>query len=116
MSAATAITTGGLAAAAVYAKGFAKRFGGADSRRACFIGRGAEFVAALVVLGLGLALLAGSGASASKVETALLQGNNFCRLFALLFHCQAALSSEMGLASVFRTTQRDGRAQKQVCK
>lgn len=63
MSAGAAITTGGLAATAVLAKGAARRFGGPDSRRALLIGRGAELLAAALVLGLGLALLAGFGLS-----------------------------------------------------
>ncbi len=63
MSAGTAITTGALAATAVYAKSAAVRFGGADSRRARIIAFAAEFIAALVVLSLGLALLAGLGVS-----------------------------------------------------
>lgn len=61
MSAGTAITTGALAAMAVLAKGAAARLAAPDSRRARLIGRGAEFLAALLVLGLGLALLAGLG-------------------------------------------------------
>jgi nickel/cobalt exporter len=65
MSAGTAITTGALAAAAVFAKGAARRFTQADSRRSLLLARGAELFAALVVLGLGLALLAGASVSAS---------------------------------------------------
>jgi ABC-type nickel/cobalt efflux system permease component RcnA len=63
MSAGTAITTGALASLAVFAKGAALRLGGADSRRSLLIGRGAELLAAALVLGLGLALLAGLGFS-----------------------------------------------------
>jgi len=61
MSAGTAITTGTIAAAAVYAKDAARRFSGPDSRRALLIGRGAELAAAALVFCLGLALLAGFG-------------------------------------------------------
>lgn len=63
MSAGTAITTGALAAMAVYAKSMALRWSGADMRRAAIVGRGAELFAAFLVLGLGLALLAGFGLS-----------------------------------------------------
>lgn len=63
MSAGTAITTGALAATAVYAKSMALRWSGADMRRAAIVGRGAELFAAFLVLGLGLALLAGFGLS-----------------------------------------------------
>lgn len=64
MSAGTALTTGALAALAVYAKSAAVRFGGgADSRRALIFGRGAELLAAFAVLLLGLTLLAGPGLS-----------------------------------------------------
>ena len=62
MSAGTAITTGALAAAAVYAKGFARRLAGAQSRRVLLLGRGAEFCAALLVFFLGAALLLGVAA------------------------------------------------------
>lgn len=63
MSAGTALTTGALASIAVYAKGVAMRWSGPESRRALLIGRGAEFAAALLVLLLGGALLAGYGLS-----------------------------------------------------
>ena len=63
MSAGTAITTGSLAATAVFAKGVARRLAAPDSARALLVGRGAEFLAALLVLCLGLALLAGLGLS-----------------------------------------------------
>ncbi len=59
MSAGTAITTGALAATAVYAKGAAMRLGAKDSRRAIIIARGGEFVAAILVLALGITLLFG---------------------------------------------------------
>ena len=59
MSAGTALTTGALAATAVYAKGAAVRLGGKDSRRAIIIARGGEFIAAILVLALGMTLLLG---------------------------------------------------------
>jgi nickel/cobalt transporter (NicO) family protein len=65
MSAGTAITTGALAAAAVYARDMARRLSAPDSRRARLAGAGAQLLAALAVLGLGLALLAGAAASGS---------------------------------------------------
>ena len=63
MSTGTALTTGALASLAVYAKSAAMRWSGPESRRARLIGSGAEFVAALLVLLLGSALLAGYGLS-----------------------------------------------------
>ena len=63
MSAGTALTTGALASLAVYAKSAAMRWSGPESRRALLIGRGAELVAALIVLLMGGALLAGYGLS-----------------------------------------------------
>ncbi len=59
MSAGTALTTGALATTAVLAKGLALKFVGAESRRGFLLARGFEFLAALIVLFLGLALLAG---------------------------------------------------------
>ncbi|MBM3562239.1 MAG: high frequency lysogenization protein HflD [Alphaproteobacteria bacterium] len=59
MSAGTAITTGALAATAVYAKSVAVRLGAKDSRRAIIIARGGEFIAAILVLALGVTLLFG---------------------------------------------------------
>ena len=59
MSAGTAITTGALAAMAVFAKSLALRFGG-DKGRTVKIVRGLEFFAAVAVLVLGLGLLTGS--------------------------------------------------------
>jgi nickel/cobalt exporter len=56
----TALTTGGLAALAVFAKKIAMRLVGADTGRGALVARGAEFVAALFVLAVGLALLFGS--------------------------------------------------------
>jgi ABC-type nickel/cobalt efflux system permease component RcnA len=59
MSAGTAITTSALAATAVYAKSAAARLGAKDSRRALIIARGGEFIAAMLVLALGVTLLFG---------------------------------------------------------
>ncbi|MGD9545513.1 MAG: nickel/cobalt transporter [Methylocystis sp.] len=59
MSAGTAITTGALAATAVYAKSAAVRLGAKDSRRAIILARGGEFIAAILVLALGVTLLFG---------------------------------------------------------
>ncbi|MDE2361898.1 MAG: nickel/cobalt transporter [Hyphomicrobiales bacterium] len=63
MSLGTAITTGALAAVAVLAKGLALRLTAATGRGA-LVARGAELLAAIIVLGAGLALLAGAWASA----------------------------------------------------
>jgi nickel/cobalt transporter (NicO) family protein len=63
MSAGTAITTGALAATAVFAKDMVLRVSGSGARRTALIARGAEFAAALLVLGLGVALLVGFGVS-----------------------------------------------------
>jgi nickel/cobalt transporter (NicO) family protein len=65
MSAGTAITTGALAACAVYAKAFAIRVAGGGASRAALLARGAELAAAILVLALGLALLAGLGLSSA---------------------------------------------------
>jgi ABC-type nickel/cobalt efflux system permease component RcnA len=62
MAAGTAITTGALATTAVLAKDFAGSLTRKRSRRATVILRGAELAAALLVLAIGLALLAGFGA------------------------------------------------------
>jgi ABC-type nickel/cobalt efflux system permease component RcnA len=61
MAAGTAITTGALAATAVYAKRAAARLSQAGSPRGAAILRGAELLAAMMVLGFGLTLLAGFG-------------------------------------------------------
>ena len=61
MSAGTAITTGALAATAVFARETARRWSGPGDRRASLAGRGLELLAAALVLGLGVALLAGAG-------------------------------------------------------
>ncbi len=58
MSLGVAITTGALAASAVFAKKTAARLLGPDSWRAMFTGRLFEAAAALAVLVFGLALLA----------------------------------------------------------
>jgi nickel/cobalt transporter (NicO) family protein len=63
MSAGTAITTGAIASVAVFAKDLALRFSGSGARRTALLARGAEFFAALLVLGLGVALIAGFGMS-----------------------------------------------------
>ncbi|MEK4033296.1 high frequency lysogenization protein HflD [Methylocystis sp. IM3] len=63
MSAGTALTTGALAALAVHAKSLALRLTGDGARRTALFARMAEFGAALLVLGLGIALLLGLGLS-----------------------------------------------------
>jgi nickel/cobalt exporter len=57
MSLGTAITTGALVSAAVFAKNAAVKYSKAGSRQALIAGRLFEFGAAVAVLGLGLALL-----------------------------------------------------------
>ena len=64
MALGTALTTGALAVAAVFAKGLAERFAAGEDSRVTLIARGFEFAAALLVLGFGLALLMGSSAGA----------------------------------------------------
>jgi ABC-type nickel/cobalt efflux system permease component RcnA len=64
MALGTALTTGALAFAAVFAKGLAVRFAAGEDSRVILVARGFEFAAALLVLGFGLALLLGSGAGA----------------------------------------------------
>lgn len=59
MALGTAITTGGLAAASVYAKRFALRYAGGRGQATAVAGAGAELVAAAFVLVIGLALMAG---------------------------------------------------------
>jgi nickel/cobalt exporter len=59
-----AITTGALAFAAVFAKGFATRLAAGETSRVLLIARGFEFAAALAVLGFGLALFWGATAGA----------------------------------------------------
>jgi ABC-type nickel/cobalt efflux system permease component RcnA len=60
----TALTTGALAFAAVFAKSVAVRFAAGDGSRVALIARGFEFVAALLVLGFGVALWMASGVAA----------------------------------------------------
>jgi nickel/cobalt exporter len=60
MAGGTAITTGALAATAVFARQTAQKWNGAGWRWASILGRGAELAAALLVLGVGLTLLAGA--------------------------------------------------------
>lgn len=59
MAAGTAITTGALASTAVFAKDAAARLAQPGSRRGARIVRGAELLAAFLVLGVGVALLVG---------------------------------------------------------
>jgi ABC-type nickel/cobalt efflux system permease component RcnA len=67
MSAGTALTTGAIAAVAVYAKDLALRFSGRGARRTALLARSAELLAALLVLALGVALLAGHGLSRTPI-------------------------------------------------
>jgi ABC-type nickel/cobalt efflux system permease component RcnA len=60
MSLGTALTTGALAWAAVFAKAVAMRLAAGDESRVALAARGFEFAAALLVLGFGLALLFGA--------------------------------------------------------
>jgi nickel/cobalt exporter len=60
MALGTALTTGALAALAVFARKAAMRLAAAESSRAALIARGLELAAALCVLAYGLALLLGS--------------------------------------------------------
>ena len=66
MALGTALTTGALAIAAVFAKDAAMRLSGSGSSRAMVVGRVAEFGAAACVLLLGVGLLA---AALSGVHT-----------------------------------------------
>ena len=63
MALGTALTTGALASIAVVAKGLAVRLAAGEGSRILLVARGFEFVAAVLVLGFGLALLCGFGAS-----------------------------------------------------
>jgi ABC-type nickel/cobalt efflux system permease component RcnA len=65
MSAGTAITTGFLAACAVFARQTARRWSGPGRRWTSLAGRGAELLAAVLVMGLGLALLVGARLNAA---------------------------------------------------
>ncbi len=67
ISAGTAITVGALAAFAVFAKDAAMKLSRPGSRRALLLMRGAELLAATLVLALGLLLLAGLGLSPGSV-------------------------------------------------
>jgi ABC-type nickel/cobalt efflux system permease component RcnA len=60
MSLGTALTTGALAWAAVFAKAVAMRLAAGDDSRVALAARGFEFAAALLVLAFGLALLLGA--------------------------------------------------------
>ncbi|MBI3275824.1 MAG: high frequency lysogenization protein HflD [Methylocystis sp.] len=60
MAAGTAITTGALASLAVFGKNAAVKLAASNSRGAELIARGAEFLAAVLVLCIGLVLLAGA--------------------------------------------------------
>jgi ABC-type nickel/cobalt efflux system permease component RcnA len=64
MSFGVALTTGALASAAVFAKRLAMRMAAGDDSRIALAARGVEFLAALLVVAFGLALLlvAGRGA------------------------------------------------------
>ena len=64
MAAGTAITTGALAAVAVYARDTARRLSSPDRRWTRLAGSGAELLAAVAVMTLGVALLWGSGLGA----------------------------------------------------
>jgi nickel/cobalt exporter len=64
MSLGVALTTGALAFGAVFAKAITIRFAVGEETRIALVARAFEFVAALLVLGFGLALLASSGVSA----------------------------------------------------
>jgi nickel/cobalt transporter (NicO) family protein len=60
MAAGTGLTTGALAAIAVFAKSFAEKLLGTEGGRGLIIARGAEFLAALLVLFVGVGLLIGA--------------------------------------------------------
>ena len=64
MSLGTAVTTGALAWAAVFAKALAMRFAAGEDSRVALAARGVEFAAALLVLAFGLALLMGAQGAA----------------------------------------------------
>jgi ABC-type nickel/cobalt efflux system permease component RcnA len=64
MSAGTAVTTGALAACAVFARQKARRWSGPGGRWASLAGRGAELLAAALVMGLGLTLLTAASLNA----------------------------------------------------
>jgi ABC-type nickel/cobalt efflux system permease component RcnA len=60
MAAGTGLTTGALAATAVFAKSFAEKLLGTEGGRGLIIARSAEFLAALLVLAVGVGLLVGA--------------------------------------------------------
>jgi len=60
MAVGTALTTGALAASAVFTKSFAEKLLGTEGGRGLIIARGAEFLAALLVLFVGVGLLIGA--------------------------------------------------------
>jgi ABC-type nickel/cobalt efflux system permease component RcnA len=60
MAVGTGLTTGALAATAVFAKSFAEKLLGTEGGRGLIIARSAEFLAALVVLAVGVGLLVGA--------------------------------------------------------
>ncbi len=60
MAVGTGLTTGALAASAVFAKSLAERMLGTEGGRALIIARSAEFLAALLVLAVGIGLLVGA--------------------------------------------------------
>jgi nickel/cobalt exporter len=64
MAAGTAITTGGLACLAVFAKRAAMRFAVAESSSATILARGLELAAALGVLAFGVAMILGGAGGA----------------------------------------------------
>ena len=67
MSLGTALTTGALALAAVFAKGTAVRLAAGEDSRVALVARAFEFPAALPVLAFGLALLFAPEAGPSGV-------------------------------------------------
>jgi ABC-type nickel/cobalt efflux system permease component RcnA len=60
MAVGTGLTTGALAATAVFAKSFAEKLLGTEDGRGLIIARSAEFLAALLVLAVGVGLLVGA--------------------------------------------------------
>jgi ABC-type nickel/cobalt efflux system permease component RcnA len=60
MAVGTGLTTGALAATAVFAKSFAEKLLGTEGGRGLIIARSAEFLAALLVLAVGVGLLIGA--------------------------------------------------------
>jgi len=60
MAVGTGLTTGALAATAVFAKSFAEKLLGTEGGRGLIIARSAEFLAALLVLAVGVGLLVGA--------------------------------------------------------